>query len=239
MLNEVFSDYFACKDNYLTRIDARIKMLFVFIGILIVVSSRQLHVPAIVFLLSLSFLLSIRIPLKVILLRMLAPLSMGLVIAGMYFIFYKEAKLVGLLIMGKIAGCVSLVIFLSMTTSFNALLGACIWFRIPKTWVEVAAITYRYVFVLLEDAVTIRDAQRIRLGYVSLSKSVRSLAELAGSVFIRAYDQAISTSEAMRMRGYGGSAKGYFARRFELKDILHFIFFSIILFLLIILNQRY
>lgn len=236
MLNEVFGDYFAQKDNYLTRIDARVKMFFVCTGIITLLFSRVPQVSAIVILLSLISLISIRIPLKVILFRMLPPLAMAAVIAGLSLIVYKKGLFESLLIMGKVSGCVSLVIFLSTTTPVNELLSACLWFHIPKTWIEIAAVTYRYVFVLIEDASTIRDAQKVRLGYSNLSRSMQSLAELAGSVFIRAYDQSIATTDAMRMRGYTGASKTFFEKRFKFKDAIHLIFFLMILFLLIILN---
>lgn len=238
MLSEVFSDSFAQKDNFLSRIDARIKMIFVFAGIITILFSRLVAAPAIVVLLSLAFLLSIRIPFKVILLRMLFPLGMAAAILVLHLIAYKGGGglFAGLLIMAKVAGCVSLVIFLSMTTPVNELLEAGYWFRIPRTWIEVAAITYRYVFVLIEDAITIRDAQKVRLGYSNLSRSIQSLAELTGSVFIRAYDQSISTCEAMKMRGYTGVARVSFEKRLKPKDILCLIYFSMIIFVLIVLN---
>lgn len=238
MLSEVFSDSFAQKDNFLSRIDARIKMIFVFAGIITILFSRLVAVPAIVVLLSLTFLLSIRIPFKVILLRMLFPLGMAAAILVLHLIAYKGGGgfFAGLLIMAKVAGCVSLVIFLSMTTPVNELLEAGYWFRIPKTWIEVAAITYRYVFVLIEDAITIRDAQKVRLGYSNLSRSIQSLAELTGSVFIRAYDQSVATADAMRMRGYTGVSKTFFEKRFKFKDAVHLIFFLMVLLLLVALN---
>lgn len=236
MLSEVFSDSFAQKDNFLSRIDARIKMIFVFAGIITILFSRLVAAPAIVVLLSLTFLLSIKIPFKVILFRILPPLAMAAVIAGLNLIVYKKGLFESLLIMGKVAGCVSLVIFLSMTTPVNGLLGAGYWFRIPKTWIEVAAITYRYVFVLIEDAITIRDAQKARLGYSNLSRSIQSLAELTGSVFIRAYDQSVATADAMRMRGCMGATKVFYEKRLEFKDILHLAIFSIIMLLLVALN---
>lgn len=254
MLNEVFSDYFAHKDNFLTRIDARIKMIFVFGAIITILFSRTPHLPVIVAFLSLVFLISVRIPPKIILFRLLAPLTIAIVILliqiffvgstplfkltifGFYLVAYKEGLFRGLLIMGKVTGCISLIIFLSMTTSLNALLKSASWFRIPKTWIEIATITYRYVFVLIEDAITIRDAQKVRLGYSNLSRSARSLAELVGSVFIRAYDQSISTYEVMQLRGYLGTIKVSFEEKFKLKDGLHLIIFSIILSLLVALN---
>ncbi|MCQ9207575.1 MAG: cobalt ECF transporter T component CbiQ [Omnitrophica bacterium] len=254
MLNEVFSDRFAHKDNFLTRIDARTKMIFVFVAIITILFSRTPYLPVIIAFLSLVFLISIRVPAKTILLRMLAPLTIAIVILliqiffygttpifkltvfGFHFAGYKEGLFRGLVIAGKVTGCVSLIIFLSMTTPVSTLLRAASWFRISKTWIEIAAITYRYVFVLIEDAITIRDAQKVRLGYSNLSRSVRSLAELTGSVFIRAYDQSISTYEAMQLRGYSGTSKVSFEKEFKLKDGLHLIIFSITLSLLIALN---
>lgn len=254
MLNEVFSDCFAHKNNFLTRIDARIKMLFVFGAIITTIFSWTHYVPVIIVFLSLVFLISVRIPLKIILFRLLCPLTIAIVILliqifvygttplfklgilGFHLTGYKEGLFRGLLIMGKVTGCISLIIFLSMTTPVNALLKSAFWFRIPKTWIEIAAISYRYVFVLIEDAITIRDAQKVRLGYSNLSRSLRSLAELTGSVFIRAYDQSISTYEAMQLRGYLGTIKISFEEKFKLKDGLHLIIFSIILSLLMTLN---
>ena len=254
MLNEVFSDYFAHKDNFLTRIDSRIKMIFVFGAIVTTLFSRAPHLPVTVTLLSLIVLLCVKIPPNIILFRILCPLSMAAVILlvqvffygntplfklslfGFHLIGYKEGLFRGLLIVEKVTGCISLITFLSLTTPVSALLRAASWFRISKTWIEITAISYRYVFVLIEDAITIRDAQKVRLGYSNLPRSLRSLAELTGSVFIRAYDQSISTYEAMQLRGYLGTSKISFEERFKLKDGLDLIIFSIILSLLVTLN---
>lgn len=236
MLNEVFSDIFAQKNNYLKRVDARIKMFFVFAGIIIVLISKIVPVSAIVIIFSLISLASVRVPFKAVFFRILPVLIMAAVILGLNLIVYRKGLFDSLMIIWHVAGCVALVIFLSMTTPVNELLGASLWFGIPKTWIEIAAFAYRYVFVLAEDASTIRDAQKVRLGYSNLSRSMQSLGELAGSVFIRAYDQSIATTEAMRMRGYSGSSRIFFEKKFEFKDAMQLTFFSGILLLLITLN---
>src|SRR3989338_3039842 len=151
MLNEVFSDGFAHKDNFLTRIDARIKMVFVFGAIVTTLFSRAPYLAMIIAFLSLVFLISVRIPPKIILFRLLAPLTItiGLLfiqaffyggtplfklsLFGFHFAGYKEGLFRGLGIMGKVMGCVSLIIFLSMTTPVNTLLRAASWFRVSKT----------------------------------------------------------------------------------------------------------
>lgn len=237
MLNEVFSDSFAHKDNFLTRIDARIKMVFVFGAIITTLFSRAPYPAIIIAFLSLIFLISVRIPPRIILFRLLSPLALLIVILVIQLFFYGEDGLLrGLLIMGKAIGCVLLVTFLSMTTPLNTLLKAASWFRISKTWIEIALITYRYVFILIEDALTIKDAQKTRLGYSNLSRGLRSLTELTGSIFIRAYDQSFSTYEAMLVRGYSGTTRISFEETFKLKDALHLIIFSVILSFLVALS---
>ncbi len=207
MLQEVFSDCFAQKKNYLTDIDTRIKMIFTAAAIIIVVLSKHLCVPLIAFFLSLVFLLSIRIPVRVILFRLAAPLSvLGTIFFIQVFLLALTAS-EGFLTVGKALGAVSLIIFLSMTTPLNKLLNACRWFKLPDTWIEIALLSYRYIFVLFEDALTIRDAQRVRLGYSGIAKSLKSFGELMGSTVIRAYDRSEAAYEAMLLRGYNGAMK--------------------------------
>jgi cobalt/nickel transport system permease protein len=255
MLNEVFSDYFAQRVNYLTEVDTRTKMLFVAAAIIIILFSQYLYVLLIVFFLSMAFLLSIRIPVKIILLRLVTPLGMAGVILliqiffygmtplvklnlwGFHLVGYKEGLLRGFLIMGKVLGSVSLIMFLSMTTPVHKLLKAARWFKVPNTWVEIAMLSYRYSFVLLEDAVTIRNAQKVRLGYSSLARSLRSFGELMGSTVIRTYDRSIAVYESMVLRGYNGTMQNAaWEERFGIKDAAAVIIFIIILGSLLVLN---
>ncbi|MBI4335433.1 MAG: cobalt ECF transporter T component CbiQ [Candidatus Omnitrophica bacterium] len=209
MLSEVFSDHFAHRKNYLTEVDIRAKMLLVAAAIIIVVSARHPYVPLIVFFLSLVSLLGIRIPPWIILLRLAAPLSVAGVILVIQIFFYgiAEGLARGFLIMAKVIGATSLVIFLSMTTPVNKLLRGARWFKVPNTWVEIAMLSYRYIFVLLEDAITVRDAQKARLGYSGLARSLRSFGELMGATVIRTYDRSIAVYEAMMLRGYTGTER--------------------------------
>lgn len=254
MINEVFSDYFVREKNFLTKIDTRIKIIFVFLAIIITISSRNYLTPVIVVLLVVVSLLCIKIPIRIIMIRLAGPSGIALTILfiqtffygtttlfkfnlfGFYLIAYLEGATQGLLIMSKIIGATSLVLFLSMTTLVSRILSAGYWFKVPKTWIEVSLFAYRYIFVLLEDAITVFEAQKIRLGYSNLTKSLRSLGTLAGAIVIRAYDQSISTYEAMLMRGYDGNLKNISHKeKFEIKDIItSFIFFVILLILFIL-----
>ena len=48
------------------------------------------------------------------------------------------------------------------------------------------------------------SAQKVRLGYSGLRRSLRSMGSLAGIVMLRSLDQAEKTHEAMVARGYRG-----------------------------------
>lgn len=255
MLNEVFSDSFAHRKNYLTEVDTRTKMLFTALAIIIIVLSRNFYVPLLALFLSLGLLLSVGITSKIILLRLANPLGIAgaillmqvffygmtpivkLNIWGFHIVGYKEGLWCGFLIMEKILGSVSLVIFLSMTTSVNKLLNTARWFKVPNAWVEIAMLSYRYIFVLLEDAHTVRDAQKVRLGYSSLARSLKSLGELMGLTVIRAYDRSVVVYETMMLRGYSGTARNIvWEEKFSMKDAITAFLFSVILASLLALN---
>lgn len=256
MLNEVFSDYFAQRENFLSRIDTRVKMVFVIGLILMVVSSRVPLAPIIAAVLSMSFLLSIRIPLKLILLRLTIPLGVAAVILltqiffygttpiielnlfGFHLQGYKEGLLHGFLIVAKVIGSVSWIIFLSMTTPVNKLLNAARWFKVPHICIEIFMFTFRYIFVLLEDAITVRNAQKVRLGYSSFTRSLQSIGQLAGAVVIRSYDQSMATYEAMLLRGYNGRMMNFTCNdKFSIKDGIASAIFIFIMAVLFILNK--
>lgn len=254
-MNELFSDHFAQRKNYLTEVDARIKMIFVAAAIITAVLSQRFYVPAVVFFLSMAFLLTIRIPARIILLRLAAPSGMAGAIFLLQFFFYGTRPIIkldllgacligyeeglarGFLIMAKVLGAVSLVMFLSMTTPVNKLFNAARWFKVPDTWVEIAMFSYRYIFVLLEDAITVRDAQEARLGYSGLARSLRSFGALMGSTVIRAYDHSVAASEAMMSRGYNGSSRNIVREeKFGARDTLAAVASIIVLVFLAALN---
>lgn len=256
MIAEVFSDYFAQQDNFLSRIDARVKTIFVAGLIIMVVSSHIAIVPAIAAVISIGFLLSIKIPPKIILLRLTIPLTIATAVFvtqiffygtnpiielnffGFHLVGYEEGLFRGFLIMTKVVGAVSLIIFLSMTTSLNKLFNAARWFKIPHICIEITMLTFRYIFVLLDDAVTIRDAQMVRLGYSNLPRSLRSIGNLSGAVVIQAYDQSMATYEAMLLRGYNGKMPNLSSEeRLSIKDGAASIFFIFVIALLFILNK--
>jgi cobalt/nickel transport system permease protein len=155
---------------------------------------------------------------------------------GLRLVGYEEGLSRGFLIMWKVVGAVSSVLFLSMTTPADKMFSAASWFRVPRTWIEIALLTYRYIFVLLEDAITVKDAQKVRLGYCNWRRSLRSLGTLAGAIIVRAYDQSLSTYQAMWLRGYSGRMMTSYQEKFKFQDKVEALVLALVLLLLLILG---
>jgi cobalt/nickel transport system permease protein len=116
----------------------------------------------------------------------------------------REGVLGGALIACRVLGSVGIVMLLCQTTPAQELLAALSWARVPHTWIEIAALMYRYLYILLEQAASVVSAQRVRLGYRGLRRSFQSAGSLAGIVILRSLDQAERSHEAMIARGYRG-----------------------------------
>ncbi|SEP24859.1 cobalt ECF transporter T component CbiQ [Trujillonella endophytica] len=93
------------------------------------------------------------------------------------------------------------VLLLATTTPMADLLPALRRLRVPAAVVEVASVTYRLLFVLLESLSTIREAQAARMGHSTWRRSWRSTGLLAAAVLTRSWDRARRMQEGLAGRG--------------------------------------
>jgi cobalt/nickel transport system permease protein len=168
-------------------------------------------------------MLLIAVPLRLILARMAAPMGMALVVAvlspfirgstplfgltvfGRELTATSEGLSAGLLLGARVLAAVSVILLLSLTTPAHKIFAVFRWAKAPALLVEIAMLTYRYTFTLIEDTADILAAQRVRLGYVGFRRSLASMGVLAGSVVEQSLEQAARTHEAMRARCYTGT----------------------------------
>ena len=217
------------RDNLFTRMDAKVKVVLSITALIALFT-----IPGIKFALGLvglimAALFLIRIPFKLVLGRVGIPLIFGVFVFFLLLFFQnghpiftlnvlgfnlagtKEGFVLGTIIITRIAASVSLLLFLSVTTPVHELGHALIYLRFPKVIVEILLLTYRYLFVLWDEGMRIRQAQTLRMGYPdgrgirTWKQSVKSISTLMAMVFIRAYDRAESTFDAMQVRAYNGN----------------------------------
>lgn len=98
----------------------------------------------------------------------------------------------------------SCLFFLSLSTPMIELFSVLKATRFPDSFIEIAMMMYRYIFVFMEVAMGIKYAQTVRLGYKDFRTSFRSMGMLGTSLFIRAWEQGEKLYISMNSRCYDG-----------------------------------
>lgn len=76
--------------------------------------------------------------------------------------------------------------------------------KVPKDFVELFVLCYRFVFILLEEAGAMLEAQQLRLGYGSIERSFKDLGMLIGQLLLRTLLRARAMEEGLSLRLYDG-----------------------------------
>jgi cobalt/nickel transport system permease protein len=220
---DLFSDIFTYRDNALTRIDPRAKLVIALAALIAVVTAEWIVLPLSVFGISLVVVAALRIPARFVAARLAAPLSVVAVLVvirmfvtgttPLFTMTFGEWQLTakaeglrqGALMGARVLGAASTVFLLSVVTPAHRIFQALGWFRISRHWLEIAILMYRYIFVLMERVSDLAAAQRLRLGYRLRGRAMRSFTALAGATIIHSLEQSQRTHDAMRLRGYRGT----------------------------------
>jgi len=125
------------------------------------------------------------------------------------------------LIVTRVATSISLVVLLTLTTSWTRLLAALRSLFVPRMFILVLGMAYRYLFHLLSSVVDMYTARRSRTvsGEGSVGSGRRFVAASAGALFGRTHALAEEVHMAMVSRGYTGDARALSAFRVQLLDI--------------------
>ncbi len=111
----------------------------------------------------------------------------------------------GMLLIARAAGAASAMNFLTLTTPLMDLLELSRRWRIPAILVDLTAIIYRFVFVLLDRFNIMFMAQDSRLGYTaSYARTMNSAGLLGSRLFINAFQHSRRLQLALESRGYEG-----------------------------------
>ncbi|MFI2782387.1 cobalt ECF transporter T component CbiQ [Streptomyces sp. ALB3] len=99
------------------------------------------------------------------------------------------------------------VLLFAFTTPMSDLLPRLVKAGVPAPVVDVALVTYRMSFLLLDSMRRIREAQAARLGHTTRAAAWRSMAGLGATAFIRAFDRAARLQSGLAGRGYDGTLR--------------------------------
>jgi len=129
----------------------------------------------------------------------------------------------------------SLVLIYS--TPMNTLLRAGERLRIPNVLIQIALLTYRYLFTLGWELDRIRLALVTRgFRYRTSRQTYRTLANVVGVMLVHSLERADRVYRAMQCRGYSGSIPSWTERTTTVGDVIKFSFCVFVSVLLIWLD---
>jgi len=98
----------------------------------------------------------------------------------------------------------SCIYFMTLTTGFNQMILVFKKLHVPKEIIEIIMLTYRFIFIFLEEVAEIYIAQEMRFGYINLKTAYRSLGILVSTLFIRIMMRYKDMSIALDTKLYDG-----------------------------------
>lgn len=113
---------------------------------------------------------------------------------------------------------VQMAIVLAATTSFPQLLVAMRALRVPQLLVAIFGLMWRYIFVLVDEALRLLRARDARSGASphlggktggSMAWRARVTGGMAGNLFVRGFERGDRIYDAMRARGYDGEVRTF------------------------------
>lgn len=116
----------------------------------------------------------------------------------------KDSILMSSKIFFKALASVSCLYFLTLSTPIFEVLMVLRKMRVPKLFVELMGLIYRFIFVLLDTANMIFISQNSRLGYSTMKTGYNSLGKLVTCLFISSHKRSQDIYTAMESRCYDG-----------------------------------
>jgi cobalt/nickel transport system permease protein len=135
--------------------------------------------------------------------------------------FTAQGLTSAVLVVSRVATSISLVVLLTLTTPWVRLLAALRALGVPRIFVLVIGMAYRYVFLLLGSVTDMYAARKARtVGAQRHDGSARAfLGASAGNLFGKAHHLSEEVHQAMTARGYRGDAHSITAFRLTGADV--------------------
>jgi cobalt/nickel transport system permease protein len=238
----MFSDDTAARSGLLQRIDPRVKVLTM-VGLLLAAGFvHSSFVLAGLYALTLAAAAASGLPLGFFVKRvwLFVPIFTGIVVLPATLSIVTPGHLVvplwtwdgtaeGITTQGlataarlvlRVAVSISIVVLVTLTTSWARLLAGLRALGVPKMFILVIGMAYRYLFHLLTVVMDMYEARKARtIGKQKHDRAARGfVAATAGVTVGKSHQLAEEVHQAMTARGFRGNAKTLDAPRLSLRD---------------------
>ncbi len=232
-----FLDRYSDIDSFIHRLDPRTKVITTFAFILVVVLTPPTgwQAFALYFAIIAGLVLISKIPPFYFLKRSLVIVPFVLFItifipflksgepSGSYNIWIWQVSNSGLLILWNVLikawlSMLSLIL-LSSTTKFSELLNGLEQLRLPKVMVMILSFMYRYIFVLVDEVIRMKQARDSRNFGGKRTWQLKTIGNMVGTLFLRSYERGERVYGAMVARGFDGETRTLSTPHFRTADL--------------------
>jgi cobalt/nickel transport system permease protein len=244
-----FIDEYSHLNSVIHRLDPRTKLIasLAFIVAIVLTPTSNWRIFAFYFAVVVFMLAFSRLPIVYVLKRSLAVLPFVLLIA-IFIPFFKGGEVAwscniwlwqisitynGLIILTNVLVkswlCILALILLSSTTRLDDLLKGLKQLGMPQVMILILSFMYRYIFVLVDEAMRIQQARDSRNFGGSWLHHMKTIGHMVGTLFIRSYERGERIYAAMLARGFDGQVRTLYKLRFKQSDAYFSVAFSLLL----------
>ena len=127
---------------------------------------------------------------------------------GFFYIYTNDADLLRMInLMAKAMAAVSALFMMTLSTPSGEIISVMRKVHMPKLFVELMNMIYRYIFVIMETNRKMHDSAESRLGYVDYRTSVKSFTGTASNLLVVSLKKANAYYDALVSRGYDGELR--------------------------------
>jgi len=238
-MKHAFLDQYSGLDTFVHRLDPRTKTLAILAFVLVVMATPPTAWPSFALgaILIAGLILLARLPplyiLKrsavivpfVLMIALFLPFFEGGDVAGSYNVGWWRVSVTykGLIVLWNVVvkswlSALSLIT-LSATTPFPRLLKGLERLGVPRVMVMILSFMYRYIFVLVDEAMRMGRARESRNIGGELVWQARTLGNMIGTLFLRSYERGERVYQAMLARGFDGEMRTLNELRFGRADL--------------------
>ena len=254
-----FIDQYSDLDSFIHRLDPRTKLITTLLFILVVISTppTRWQVFALYFVLVATLILLSKVPVWYVLKRSLVIIPFVLLIA-IFIPFFKEGEVAGsyniwiwevsvtysgLWVLANIIikawlSIISLIL-LTSTTKMTSLLKGLEQLRMPRVMVMILSFMYRYLFILVDEVMHMKQARDSRNFGGKRLWQIRTIGNMIGTLFIRSYERSERVYAAMLARGFDGQSRTLDCLSFRQADAYFGISLSLVLISSSVINLLY
>jgi len=216
-------DEFAARSPFST-VDPRIKLLMLVAFLICAAVSTAPWAVTAVFLMAIAITIASRIPIKHLLSNFVIALPF-LVAIALGAILTRDATWAALITARVTSSVLVALVFASATPVLDQT-GAMRFFRVPKIFTSLMLLTYRFIFLFVDEIERMKMARAargfdMRAGNIFQRWRMRILANTMGMLFVRVNDRASRVFDSLRSRGFNEDIAMAVPRRFSSRDALY------------------